>query len=39
LPEFVAIKPIAKTGVLCGNLDHDQPPGSAGLIARGAEFH
>jgi hypothetical protein len=24
LPEFVAIEPIAESGVLCGNLDRDQ---------------
>ena len=39
LPEFVAIEPTAESGVLCGNLDRDQAPGGAGLIARGAEFH
>src|ERR1700730_10790587 len=39
LPEFVAMEPIAQTGVLCGTLDRDQAPGGAGLIARGAELH
>jgi hypothetical protein len=39
LPQFVAIEPIAERGVLCGNLDRDQAPGGAGLIARGPEFH
>ena len=39
LPEFVAIEPIAESGVLCGNLDRDQAPSGAGMIARGAEFH
>src|SRR5690348_1231664 len=32
-------RPIAETGVLCGNLDLDQAPGGARLIARGAELH
>jgi hypothetical protein len=36
---FVAIEPIAERGVVCGDLDHGQAPGDAGLIARGAEFH
>jgi hypothetical protein len=39
LPQLVAIEPIAESGVLCGDLDRDQTPGGAGLIARGAEFH
>jgi hypothetical protein len=39
LPEFVAIKPIAESGLLCGNRDRDQAPGGVGLIARGAELH
>src|SRR5215510_3837633 len=39
LPEFVAIEPITEGGAVCSNLDRDQAPGGAGLIARGAEFH
>ena len=39
LPQLVAIEPIAERGALCGDLDHDQAPGGAGLIARGAELH
>src|SRR6266550_4871654 len=39
LPEFVAIEPIAESGLLCGNRDRDQAPGGVGLIARGAELH
>jgi hypothetical protein len=39
LPEFVAIEPIAEGGTVSGDLDCDQAPGGAGLIARGAEFH
>ena len=39
LSEFIAIEAIAESGVLCGNLDRDQTPGGAGLIARGAEVH
>src|SRR5215813_11993650 len=34
----VAIEAIAESGVLGGNLDRDQAPGGAGLIARGAEL-
>jgi len=39
LPQFGAIEPIAERGAVCGDLDRDQAPGGAGLIARGAEFH
>src|SRR5215813_14006874 len=37
--QFVAIEAIAESGCLCGNLDRDEAPGGARLIARGAEFH
>jgi pyruvate dehydrogenase (quinone) len=39
LSQFGAIEPVAERGVVCGNLDRDQAPGGAGLIARSAEFH
>src|SRR5437868_14336529 len=39
LPQFVAIEPIAACSAVCGDLDDDQAPGAAGLIARGAELH
>src|SRR6202030_868049 len=35
----VAIEPIAEGGAVCGDLDHDQAPGAARLIARSAELH
>src|SRR5580693_6146048 len=39
LPQLIAIEPIAERGAVCGDLDRDQTPGGAGLIARGTEFH
>ena len=39
LPQLVAIEAIAERSAVCGDLDHGQAPGDAGLIARGAEFH
>src|SRR5207244_2046305 len=39
LPQLVAIEAIAERSAVCGDLDHRQAPGDAGLIARGAEFH
>ena len=39
LPQFVAIEAIAEGGAVGGDLDRDQTPGGAGLIARGAELH
>src|SRR5438105_8921543 len=39
LPQLIAIELIAERGAVCGDLDRDQTPGGAGLIARGTEFH
>src|SRR5690349_22266614 len=39
LPQLVAVEAIAERSAVCGDLDHRQAPGDAGLITRGAEFH
>jgi hypothetical protein len=39
LPQRGAVEAIAERGAVCGDLDHRQAPGGAGLIAGGAEFH